>query len=360
MAFTTSVLRSFLASVEWMQLPRQQLLAGLRVEAIIDSDGWIENGEFYDVIRRALQLSGDPALGLHVGERDQGHFTGLGAAGLLFSVVPTFREAMLAMMRFHEVARDVQDLVVVPEGSSVAVVYQPFDSTGAVRSCIVEIVFANLAAMLRQFSGVGGVAQRIQLDYPAPAHAAEYRRVFGCDVQFDCHRVAMVVARELADRRQLLSHPELAAVLRTRAESARRPRTLVERVRRQVRDSWRSGAPTMETVARGLGMSQRSLHRHLASQGVDYRSVLNDARLEAAAELLRDQQKSVKEVAHEVGFSNASAFYRAFKRWTGYSPSDYLSGASASTPASAASDLTSPAPTPEPSHLRLMPSERRG
>ena len=74
-------------------------------------------------------------------------------------------------------------------------------------------------------------------------------------------------------------------------------------------------------------MSQRSLHRHLASQGVDYRSVLNEARLEAAAGLLRDGQKSVKEVAHEVGFSTASAFYRAFKRWTGYSPSEYVSGA---------------------------------
>jgi AraC-like DNA-binding protein len=337
MAFTTSVLRSFLASVEWLQISRQHLLSGQRVEAIVDSEGWLENTEFYEVIRRALQLSGDPALGLHVGEREQGHFTGFGAAGLLFSVVPTFREAIHAMARFHEVARDVQDLVVGSEGHSIAVVYRPFDATGAVRSCLVEIVFANLAAMLKQFGGVGGVAQRIQLDYPAPAYAAEYRRLFGCDVEFDCARVAMVVARELADRRQLLSHPELAAALRARAEKHERPRTLVESVRRQVRDSWSSGAPTMETVARGLGMSQRSLHRHLARQGVDYRSILNDARLEAAAELLRDRRKSVKEVAHEVGFSNASAFYRAFKRWTGYSPSEYVSGASASADVTRAS-----------------------
>jgi AraC-like DNA-binding protein len=81
----------------------------------------------------------------------------------------------------------------------------------------------------------------------------------------------------------------------------------------------------METVARGLGMSQRSLHRHLASEGLDYRSVLNDARLDAAAALLREQRLSIKQVAHEVGFSNASAFYRAFKRWTGVGPSEYMS-----------------------------------
>lgn len=327
MAFSSRVLRSFLTSVEALQISRDELLAGLDIDLSPDAEQWIANSDFYQVIRRALQLSGDPALGLHVGEHEQGHFTAFGAAGLLMSIVPTFREAMMAMARFHEVARDEQDVFVSFESSAMVVEYRLFDATGPVRSCLAEIVFTNLSAMLRQFGGVGSVAQRIQLDYPAPPHAGEYSRIFGCDIQFESPRVAMVITRELADRRQLLSHPELAAVLRQRAESSRRPRTLVEKVRRQVRDSWSSGAPTMATVARGLGMSQRSLHRHLARQGIDYRSLLNEARLDAAAELLGDRRKSVKEVAHEVGFSNASAFYRAFKRWTGYSPSEYMNGA---------------------------------
>lgn len=326
MAFSTQLLRSFLATVERMQLSRSELLAGLPLEAVLDSDGWIDNAQFYEVVRRALVLSRDPALGLHVGEREHGHFTAFGAAGLLFSLVPTFREAVTTMSRFHEVARDQQDIHVRPEANNVAVVYQLFDATGPVRSCLAEIVLTNLSLMLRQFSGANGLPQRVEFDYPAPAHAAEYRRVFGCDVHFGGSRVAMVVAREVADRRQLLSNPELASMLRHRAEGSRRPRTLIERVRHQVRESWLSGAPTMETVARALGMSQRSLHRHLARHGLDYRSILNDARLEAAAMLLGERRLSVKQVAHEVGFSNASAFYRAFKRWTGVSPSEYVSG----------------------------------
>jgi AraC-like DNA-binding protein len=334
MAFSTGVLRSFLASAERLQISRDELLAGSSVESSLDSEGWIENVEFYEIVRRALQLSRDPAMGLHVGESEQGHFTGFGAAGLLFSVVPTFREAVTAMARFHEVARDEQDVFVRSEPGAVAVVYQLFDAKSVVRSCLAEIVLTNLSAMLRQFGGIGAAAQSVQFDYPAPAHAAEYRRVFACDVQFDSPRVAMVVPRELADRRQLLSHPELAAALRKRAEVSSRPRTLSERVRRQIRDSSPLGAPTMASVARGLGMSQRSLHRQLARQGIDYRSILNEARLGAAAELLSEQRMSVKEVAHEVGFSNASAFYRAFKRWTGYSPSEYVSGIAAGQRAS--------------------------
>lgn len=324
MAFSTRLLRSFLTTVEQMQLSRGELLAGLPVESVVDTEGWIDNAQFYEVVRRALAFSRDPALGLHVGERESGHFTAFGAAGMLFSVVPTFREAVTEMARFHEVARDQQDIFVRSEASNVAVVYQLFDAAGAVRSCLAEIVLTNLTQMLKQFSGIAGVPRCVQFDYAAPAHAAEYQRVFGCDVRFACARVAMVVPRDIAERRQLLSNPDLAAMLRHRAEDSSRPRTLMERVRLQVRESWLSGAPTMETVARGLGMSQRSLHRHLARHGLDYRSVLNDARLEAAATLLREQRLSIKQVAHEVGFSNASAFYRAFKRWTGVSPSEYV------------------------------------
>jgi AraC-like DNA-binding protein len=325
MAFSTRVLRAFLASVEGLQISRDDLLAGLSIEAILDSEQWIENADFYQVIQRALQLSRDPALGLHVGEREHGHFTAFGAAGMLFSVVPTFREAVAAMASFHEVARDHQDIFIRSEANSLAVGYELFEATGTVRMCLAELVLTNLTIMLRQFSGITGGPLRVQFDHPAPAHAAEYHRVFGCDVQFGCPRVALVVSNEVADRRQLLSNPELASMLRQEAEGSSRPRTLSERVRHQVRESWLSGAPTMETVARGLGMSQRSLHRHLAQHGLDYRSILNEARLQAAAALLRQRRLSVKQVAHEVGFSNASAFYRAFKRWTGVSPSEYVS-----------------------------------
>lgn len=103
-------------------------------------------------------------------------------------------------------------------------------------------------------------------------------------------------------------------------------------MRYHLRQSWLSGAPSMDAVARQVGMSQRSLHRHLAREGVDYRTVLNEARCEVAAHLLRDRSTSVKRVASELGFSSSSAFHRAFKRWMGCSPSEYASSRRASAP----------------------------
>jgi AraC-like DNA-binding protein len=329
MAFSTLVLRSFLESVERLRLSRDDLLAGLIADSALDSDSaWIEESVFGEILCRALKLSDDPALGLRIGE--QGNFAAFGAAGLLFGILPNFRDAVSAMAQFHAVARDRPDISVRAEEQALVVSYDPFESIGAARRCLAEIVLGSVSALLRQYGGAQGVAGRVQFEHAAPAYAAEYRRVFGCEVQFEQPRTALSVDRELAERRQLLNHPELASELRKRAEARHvnggQPRTLIGKVRAEVRERWRSGAPTMEAVASALGMSQRSLHRHLAREGLDYRSILNEARCEAAAELLRQDRSSVKQVAHELGFASSSAFYRAFKRWMGCSPSDYAAG----------------------------------
>lgn len=331
MSFSMLVLRSFVEGAERLNLSRDDLLAGLIADSALESEhSWIDNAQFYEILSRGVSISQDPAFGLRIGEQER--FTAFGAAGMLFSVVRTFREAMAAMAKFHDVARDEQDVFVDDEERSVVISYRLFDAAGVARRCLAEIVLSSLSALLRQYGGARGLASSVQLDYPAPDYAAEYSRVFGCPVAFDQPRVAFIVDRELADKRQLLSHPELAHELRQQAEtrqtSAGHPRTLVGRVRFHLREGWRTGAPTMDAIARSLGMSQRSLHRHLARQGVDYRSILNEARCEAAAQLLRHQHLSVKQVAQELGFSNSSAFYRAFKRWLGCSPSDYARGRS--------------------------------
>jgi AraC-like DNA-binding protein len=326
MAFSSRVLRALVSSFEELQFPSADLLMGLELEPLLKEDhAWIPDVQFYEVVRRALQVSQDPALGLHIGER--GNLSAFGAAGMLISVLPTFRDAMDALIQFHVMARYQQDIFVREDGGDILILLERFDAAGSIRRCISELVLALLAQLLKRYAGQGGVARSVEFDFPAPEYTDEYRRIFGCEVRFDTARAAMLVPGELANRPQLLSDPDLAAELRRRVESwqlgAGGAHPLVERVRSHVRASLRTRAKTMEAIALGLGMSPRSLHRHLARHGVDYRSILDEARLTAAAALLRDQDLSVKRVAHEVGFSNPSAFYRAFKRWTGYSPTEY-------------------------------------
>jgi AraC-like DNA-binding protein len=79
----------------------------------------------------------------------------------------------------------------------------------------------------------------------------------------------------------------------------------------------------METLARALGLSVRSLRRRFASEGKSYSYVENDALSIVATHLLQNRQLSIQETTDAMGFSDTTAFHRAFKRWTGTTPSEY-------------------------------------
>ena len=87
-----------------------------------------------------------------------------------------------------------------------------------------------------------------------------------------------------------------------------------------------SGAPTEENVARGLALSQRTLQRRLAAVGTTYGDVLDRMRHELALHHLRDAQLQISEIAYLLGFAEAASFNRAFRRWTGRTPSEYRAG----------------------------------
>ena len=81
-----------------------------------------------------------------------------------------------------------------------------------------------------------------------------------------------------------------------------------------------SGQPKIDAVAQELGMSSRTLMRRLADQGLTYKSLLDEVRRKLALQYLKDRRINLKQVAYLLGYSEASAFYHAFRRWTGSTP----------------------------------------
>jgi AraC-like DNA-binding protein len=94
-------------------------------------------------------------------------------------------------------------------------------------------------------------------------------------------------------------------------------------VSRQIKEHLARRDLTQATVAGLLGMSARTLQRQLRSLGVSYQQLLADERQAAAKRLLSDRSLTIYQVAHELGYEEVSAFYRAFRLWTGLSPSAY-------------------------------------
>jgi AraC-like DNA-binding protein len=96
---------------------------------------------------------------------------------------------------------------------------------------------------------------------------------------------------------------------------------IVAQVRRRTLELLPSGQPTQLEIARGLALSPRTLHRRLAESGTGFAELLDSTRRELAAGYLQRTDYSVAEVAYLVGFAEVSSFNRAFRRWTGRSPS---------------------------------------
>ncbi len=98
---------------------------------------------------------------------------------------------------------------------------------------------------------------------------------------------------------------------------------LVFEVRQLITTLLHSGQPKIDAVAQELGMSSRTLTRRLAEGGVTYKGLLDEVRRKLALRYLKDRRISLKQVAYLLGYSEVSAFYHAFRRWTGSSPVQY-------------------------------------
>jgi AraC-like DNA-binding protein len=104
-----------------------------------------------------------------------------------------------------------------------------------------------------------------------------------------------------------------------------RPQSFKERVHEAMRRRMAAGLPDMEVVARELGLSVRSLRRHLDEEGTSFRELTQEALYETACTMLRNPNITLQNISHTLGFSDASAFHRAFRRWSELTPAEYRS-----------------------------------
>jgi AraC-like DNA-binding protein len=143
-------------------------------------------------------------------------------------------------------------------------------------------------------------------------------------VQFDQPHTELVFERALLDLPSPFqdegAHEAFSALAQQRITRLIEGPSYALRVREHLLKRGYKTRLNMEGVARGLGMSVRSLRRRLDAEGKSYNEIESEALATLAKHLLRDKQLTIQETAHEMGFNNTSTFHRAYKRWTGSTP----------------------------------------
>jgi AraC-like DNA-binding protein len=302
--------------------------AGADPGLLADPDGRIPIEAYLDIEDGTALASGDPCLGLHMGEYiEPGDWS---VAGYYLSRCATLGEVFMKGGRY---ARIVGNLIgskgwLVPGAVRIRLTV-PRWAPAMSRHCF-EGALSSSICMARRLTGRDLDPLVVRLSGERPDDDAEYRRVFRCPVQFGSKNPGMDIPLSMVSTPVLHPDPESKARFEAWAEEAlaRLPplRQASERVMRLLLERLDDPRLSARAAAREMGLSLRGLQADLAGEGTDFGSLLRKAREALARDYLRTG-KSVEDITCLLGFSDVSVFRKAFKKWTGMTPGEYRTAA---------------------------------
>lgn len=319
------VIRALVYAAEHAGVSSEAFLraASLDPQVLENPDARLPLTTAFKLCELVIDLTGDPAFGLHWAEWEKDRL--LDPVPHLLTHCTNVRQGLRLLARFFHLLCDDGAYRVLEHDGLVTVHCAIADrASSRTQWFVAEMMVGGFLRYLRTCHP-DARPHRACFAYPAPAHRAEYTRVFAGRERFAQPFTALVFDRALLDATSPHQDDDVCEALQSVAErrllriSQRTPYAI------RVRDFLvREGFPhrtDMESVARALGMSVRSLRRRLEAEGKAYNDILSEARATTAKRLLDDPRRSIQEIAYDMGFADPNTFSRAFKRWTGMTPS---------------------------------------
>lgn len=272
-------------------------------------------GRIWDTFCEQAQ---DPLVGLQLGlEMQAGH---LDTMGMVLMSCETLGDALDGLMDYYPIVGEGGQFQVHREHGLCAINYQPDYVTRTAER--VEAVLASLLNLIRWGTGQKLAAHAITMHHRPLAAPARYQALLGVPVTFSSTSNSLWLAESDLARPLTHANPALCEHLRTLADQLMEQldqQSLSARARDLVRRHPHWGK---EKVAQYLGMSGRHLVRKLSDEGTSFK-LLRDTLLQRRAEQGLRDGKRLGDISDELGFSDDSAFAKAFKRWTGTSPAQF-------------------------------------
>jgi len=287
----------------------------------------IEADKLDAILRLAIPLIRDPAFGLQAARC--WHPSNLGVLGHAWLSSSTLRTGLKRLSRYYRLVgeRTITEIEESRQGVKVRFWARRGNPAAvAVAAVLVDVAMAFLLDMCRMNAGAALRPVAASLRRGRPENVDAYERFFGCPVRFGAEENVFVLSAKDADRLLPSSNKQLAAVFdRMLAEELARldKSDVIARCRAAVLEDLPSGEASAADTAKQLHMSPRTLQRKLAEAQTTYVQLVDDTRKDLALRYIEDPRRSITDITFSLGFSQPSAFTRAFRRWTGLAPSEY-------------------------------------
>jgi AraC-like DNA-binding protein len=321
------VLRGLLEAVERAGVQRATFLSSAQLDLaqLESSESRIPRSEMFRLCEVAIDLTGDLAFGLHWVERLSERM--FAPVSHLIAHCSTLRQGLELLAQFFRLLGDDAPYRIQEDGENVTIHCVSSDHPSLrITRFEAEMLLGGFWKLVRTFN-LNAQPETVSFAYPAPPYHAEYTRLFKGLQRFDQPFTGLVFDGTLLNAPAPQKDDDVREALQALAE--RRLLRVTHntpystRVREfVVREGW-PHRTDMQSVARSLDISVRSLRRRLEGEGKPYNEILGEALAIVAKQLLQDQRRTIQEIAYEMGFSDPSTFHRAFKRWTGTTPSAY-------------------------------------
>ncbi|PKP81680.1 MAG: hypothetical protein CVT79_09815 [Alphaproteobacteria bacterium HGW-Alphaproteobacteria-18] len=280
------------------------------------------------VLDAAAEMTGNDTVGLRVGMQFRpASFLDVGYA---LSSAGTIKQALEINMRYQALTQEIVRTSLEISGGFARIRCAPALPGVEAMQRVMEAVFAGYATIgfwLLRDHGSPIEAMQFRHRDPGPGSREMYETLFGKGVTFGAREDMLVFRADLVVKPLPNENQELVRLLtqrlETRLAALRVGVGLPEMVRNCLHSQMGRGRPGMTGTARLLGFSERTLRRRLAEEGVSFAQLLQAARKEAAEIYVREGKLSLTEIAYATGYSDQSAFVRAFRGWYGVSPGAY-------------------------------------
>jgi len=299
--------------------------AGLDIEMLYDSRLRTKFSGQDAFWQAAEDLSGDPNIGLHLGEYLPTYKGQV--LEYLFLSSSTFGEGLERAMRYQRLISDALNMEVVTNTT------RPYLCKGLIEGSNRHLNESMLLGLIKLFDNVTeGQFKPVSVEWKHKCGAvkAEYERIFKCPNKFECDEFRLYFDKSILSYRSLHAQPDMLQFHEKIASDSLAKlehEDLVNDVSVQILRQLDYGEVTLESVSEELGITARQLRRKLDEAETSFQKVLNHNRHQLAKRLLATTDEAISEIVYLTGFSEPSTLYRAFKRWEGMTPIEYRKSA---------------------------------
>ncbi len=277
------------------------------------------------LMEAAAEQFKDPSFGLHFGSGVDP--LNAGALTFLVSNSPTLGSALNNLASYLPVLTEGAELQ-IESGDALTVAHIRIVDPDAQRiGQLVEFGLAMFVNICRFVVGRRLTPEWVEFQHNRKQGIDAFEQYYGCPVRFEQKRNAVVLNTGLLDLRCRNADERLLRILKAHCddllEKLGQTADLKQHVAHLVSNHLPSSPVTAKSVASELGMSERTIARRLSEQGLSFGQIVDDVRQRLAERYLREPDMRPSQIAYLLGYSEPSAFTRAFRRWTGQSPTEY-------------------------------------